>query len=176
VLKKFECLDIKCHRSKVQITKSGDDNYKTWTDYYSAIKEFLDGVNSDKRFEGARKETAEYIWKYHYKVFPLWPKAGEEQSQSIPLGIKGLYICTQNDDDYEIAWTVEGMVMVKDVRKTADSYLAEFSGEPEFKVISLNHRNLGEFESRVKLLPWRDVQSKLRQHEKDYNKNIFIGF
>ncbi|CAG8670610.1 3041_t:CDS:1 [Cetraspora pellucida] len=140
-------------KKSLEVKEPGDDNYKTWTEYLSAIEVYLEDLcnqDSVRRFKEhlrpARKELANEIHQKHYERFPLWPQVGQIQNSHVELGVANNYSSTP----YIIIWACVGWINVQDSRPYKDKYIAEFNGKPDLKILALDNSKLRRLEELFK--------------------------
>jgi hypothetical protein len=70
---------------------------------------------------------------------------------------------------YHIVWSCVGRVFVKDTRPDYDTYMAEFSGSPEIKILELDYDRLKELEGIVNQRSFSEAERMIR--DKDENRD-----
>ncbi|CAB4386693.1 unnamed protein product [Rhizophagus irregularis] len=144
------------------VPHTGNDNYKTWSEYRNAIERYLekicDRVKANDPNNGgmmrsfreelrpARKILSDEIHNQHYIKFPLWPAEYGEQESLVELDTGSSY----DHGAYTIIWSCVGWIKVTDKRPQYNKYVAEFSGKPDIKLLALDNDMLRRLEDTVK--------------------------
>src|SRR3954454_7221019 len=143
------------------VSNTGHNNYKTWSDYRDAIEHYLenicDRVKADDPITGekrsfkeelrpARKVLSKEIHRQHYIKFPCWPSVYSEQSSRVELDTGNHY----DNDTYIVVWSCVGWIKVTDKRPRLNKYIAEISGSPDIKLLVLDKDKLVKLENTVK--------------------------
>jgi len=130
----------------IDVSKDGDDNIRTWTEYYTAIKDWLDFVNSDDWLEEARADVAQFLYDRHYEEFPEWPDVGETQSSNILTNMGNKTYDVYGKD--VLVW-IGGSAQVTDERPKRRKYKARFDGQPTIRAIAFDQDRMQELENLV---------------------------
>lgn len=167
-------------RETIGVHHTGNNNFKSGTDYKKAVDEYLKRINNDERLKKASETIANKIKEKHYKKFPNWPSVGKEQSATVDITCMGSYIYKENEqNDYTngkghlIAYVCEGIIMVIDQHPTSDKYYAEFHGNPTIKIVYINLLGLEMFEKQVLAKPEKikkHVDNLLKKNKQKQNK------
>ncbi|RIA92659.1 hypothetical protein C1645_820398 [Glomus cerebriforme] len=143
------------------VPHSGNNNYKTWSDYRDAIERYLekicenvkaiDPIRGDNRsfkeeLRPARKVLSDEIHMQHYIKFPFWPSVGDQQESHVELDTGDHY----DSGAYIVIWSCVGWIKVTDRRPQNYRYIAEFSGRPDIKLLVFDNDRLKELECTIK--------------------------
>eukprot|EP01084_Bolivina_argentea_P202961 346684_1 len=134
---------------KMEVHKTGKDNYKTWASYGGATKKYFRSIPgaSDKRLEPAVDTISHKVFQGHYVVFPEWPTEEKRtQSTKMILNEKDSYYYTFGGQKFYIAWKATGDLVVTDIRNAHDSYYAEFNGEMSLKLLYFDFVGMQQIE------------------------------
>ncbi|CAB4446772.1 unnamed protein product [Rhizophagus irregularis] len=144
------------------VPHTGNDNYKTWSEYRNAIERYLekicDRVKANDPSNGgmmrsfreelrpARKILSDEIHNKHYTKFPLWPAEYGKQESLVEIDTGSSY----DHGAYTIIWSCVGWIKVTDKRPQYNKYIAEFSGNPDLKLLALDKDMLRTLENTVR--------------------------
>ena len=121
------------------------------------MEKICDGVKANDPITGeersfgeelrpARKVLSDEIHRQHYIKFPYWPAVNSYQESRVELDTGNHY----DSGAYIVIWSCVGWIKVIDRRPQHDKYNAEFSGNPDIKLLVLDNDRLKELEVTVK--------------------------
>ena len=130
------------------VQEDGNNNYKTWEEYLSAIKSYLELLCSKvmkfkEHLRNVRETLSQEIHDKHYLKFPNWPEIGEIQKSRVELGVADNY----ESFPYTIIWACVGWINVQDSHPSEFEFIASFTDKPDLKILAFDNIKLKEIET-----------------------------
>jgi hypothetical protein len=158
-------------RGLANVEHQGEDNQKTWDDYFSKLRQALEEEIVDFEAGGqclafAMDKLAIHIHTQHWKAFGkyitkdgkpewvgLWPEPRGPGDPPCPSGTQESQISIRLNETYSwdgsmfVYVVMGGKMMVKDERPSQKCYVAKVWGNPQIKYLTVNPKHLPALEN-----------------------------
>ena len=174
LLKALDVLETKKIKETTAADHDGNHAQRTWAEYKTVIETNLSKINglSDWRMAKARPIISNVIHNQYYKKYPCWPSVGKIQSGYVYITCSNTHEACKGDQKFQVTWSCEGGVNVKDTRPSIDVFQCEINGQPTFKILYFDLIQLKSIESDfgIKMLKVKAKVDKLNNKDANAEK------